>query len=122
MAFTGPFCELTACPIYWEPQYDPLKPGLKSPRQEFHTIPLGPQLQVVWRTEEGSNAMWYWQACYKTAIKQITKNASLTEYTDVWDGSEFLNAVQNGCIKDHDPVLIFPIDGTQLYRNKASNC
>ena len=30
--------------------------------------------------------------------------------------------VQNSCIKDHDPVLMFLIDSTQLYHNKASDC
>ena len=44
VAFTRPFQELAACLMCWEPRYNPLKPGLKIPHQEFHTIPLGPQL------------------------------------------------------------------------------
>ncbi|ETW76855.1 hypothetical protein HETIRDRAFT_125856 [Heterobasidion irregulare TC 32-1] len=122
VAFTGPFRDLTKCPVCYELRYDPLKPGSNVPRQEFHTIPLGPQLQAVRRSVEGSQAMRYRHACYEKAIKEIYANHSLAEFCDVWHGTDFLDAVQTGHIKPHDPVLMFSVDGAQLYRNKSSDC
>jgi len=53
IAYTGPFVDLNACPLCSEPQYDQFhlesSSGLeKVPRQEFHTIPIGPQLQALY--------------------------------------------------------------------------
>jgi hypothetical protein len=49
-AFTGPFSNLAECPICHEARYID---KTESPWQEFYTIPIGPQLQALWRTEEG---------------------------------------------------------------------
>ncbi|KAH7917471.1 hypothetical protein BV22DRAFT_989347, partial [Leucogyrophana mollusca] len=35
---------------------------------------------------------------------------------------EYLNAVQQGDIKDTDTVLMLSMDGAQLYQNKQSDC
>jgi hypothetical protein len=53
VAFTGPFLTLDKCPICKEPRYDQFRLQSthgrdKVPRQEFHTIPIGPQLQVLY--------------------------------------------------------------------------
>lgn len=50
-AFTGPFSNLAECLICHEACYIG---ETESPRREFHTIPIGPQLQALWRTEEGT--------------------------------------------------------------------
>ena len=53
IAYTGPFMELQSCPICSEPRYDQFRLEAsngkeKVPRQEFHTIPVGPQLQALY--------------------------------------------------------------------------
>jgi hypothetical protein len=44
IAYTGPFQDLEACPMCSEPRYDQFRLESRIPRQEFHTIPIGPQL------------------------------------------------------------------------------
>ena len=66
--------------------------------------------------------MHYWHACFESAIQEIDKTNALAEYCDVWDSSNFLEGVKNGHINEHDPVLMFFIDGVQLYHNKGSDC
>lgn len=51
LTFTGPFAQLLACPTCNEPQFDP---QTELPHQQFHTIPIGPQLQVLWWSAEGA--------------------------------------------------------------------
>ena len=53
IAYTGPYADLQDCPMCSEPQYDQFRfqssPGEERvPRQEFHTIPIGPQLQALY--------------------------------------------------------------------------
>jgi hypothetical protein len=53
LAYTGPFSELEICPLCSEPRYDQFKlqssgGSAKIPQQEFHTIPIGPQLQALY--------------------------------------------------------------------------
>jgi hypothetical protein len=43
-------------------------------------------------------------------------------YCDFFDGSDYLQAIQEGKIKQEDQVLMFSTDGTQLFQNKASDC
>ncbi|KAF9495139.1 hypothetical protein BDN71DRAFT_1448025 [Pleurotus eryngii] len=49
-AFTGPFADLDHCSVCGEARYKPIELEMhnkKIPRQQFHTIPLGPQLQAL---------------------------------------------------------------------------
>ncbi|KAF7441305.1 hypothetical protein PC9H_001654 [Pleurotus ostreatus] len=46
----------------------------------------------------------------------------LPKYDDFTSGREYLNAVQSGLIKDNDTVLMYSLDGCQLYRSKTSDC
>jgi len=46
----------------------------------------------------------------------------VSPYGDFFDGSDYLDAVGDGNIMSEDVVLMFSIDGAQLYRNKASDC
>jgi hypothetical protein len=62
VAYTGPFAELESCPECGEPRFDPIRlqasGGLvKIARQEFHTIPLGLQLQALWATPAGATSI-----------------------------------------------------------------
>ncbi|KAL6303322.1 hypothetical protein BKA93DRAFT_735348, partial [Sparassis latifolia] len=62
IAYTGPFTELENCPKCGEALYDDQKLAVTNSkrrvaRQEFHTIPIGPQLQALWRSREGATAL-----------------------------------------------------------------
>ncbi|KAG2060968.1 hypothetical protein BDR06DRAFT_857828, partial [Suillus hirtellus] len=43
-------------------------------------------------------------------------------YEDFLDGSNYINAVQEGKIKDKGIVLMMSIDSAQLYQCKESDC
>ncbi|KAG2059895.1 hypothetical protein BDR06DRAFT_873084, partial [Suillus hirtellus] len=43
-------------------------------------------------------------------------------YEDVLHGKQYIDACQLGKIKEGDPVLMFSIDGVQLYESKQSDC
>jgi hypothetical protein len=43
-------------------------------------------------------------------------------YRDFFDSIDYLEALKEGKITLDDMVLVFSIDGAQLYRNKASDC
>ncbi|KIK79302.1 hypothetical protein PAXRUDRAFT_161626, partial [Paxillus rubicundulus Ve08.2h10] len=43
-------------------------------------------------------------------------------YNDFFNGLDYLEALMAGDIKEEDIVIMFLIDGAQLYHNKASGC
>jgi len=49
-------------------------------------------------------------------------DGDIPSYEDLFHGSDYLEAVNNGCIKEGNLVLMFSIDGTQLYQSKVSDC
>ena len=64
IAYTGPFSELEDCPICSESCYDLTRSQYTSgmariPQQEFHTIPIGPQLQALYRDPESASHAHY---------------------------------------------------------------
>jgi len=64
IAYTGPFLDLDACPLCSEPRYDQscLQSSSgpeKVPHQEFHTIPIGPQLQALYRSPDSTSHAHY---------------------------------------------------------------
>ena len=44
------------------------------------------------------------------------------DYRDWCNGLDFIQDFHEGCIKKGDPVLMFSIDGAQLYCSKTSDC
>jgi hypothetical protein len=120
VAYTGPFANLENCPICGEPRYDANTCG---PHREYHTIPLGPQLQALWRTSESVNAIQHRIRCTRQIINDLeTSNGIIEAYDDIFHGWEYLNAVNRGDICEDDMVLLFSLDGAQLYESKASDC
>ncbi|KAG1746872.1 hypothetical protein EDB19DRAFT_1607628, partial [Suillus lakei] len=60
IAFTGPFTDLKQCPFCDSHQYDQLKleaTGKQVLTHEFHIIPLGLQLQALWRDPKSAEHM-----------------------------------------------------------------
>jgi hypothetical protein len=131
MAYTGPFSELEACTKCARPRYDPealaASGGIrKIPQRQFLTLPIGPQLQALWRTPEGAEAMRYrlnlTKELFQKADARPDKKIVIDQYEDIFHGDAYLNAVRSGNLKDNDMVLMLSIDGAQLYQSKQSDC
>ncbi|KAF8238500.1 hypothetical protein L208DRAFT_1169395, partial [Tricholoma matsutake] len=123
IAFTGPFANLEQCPKCSEARYNDKKPG-KVPYKRFYTIPLGPQLQVQWQTLEGANRMRYRNRKTEAIHAKFNQNPGkpIDTYEDIYDGYQYLEAVRSGLIKEDDTLVLFSLDGAQLYREKNSDC
>jgi hypothetical protein len=121
--FTGPFVDLEKCPQYSEARYNDKKPG-KVPYKQFYTIPLGPQIQAQWQTPEGANQMRYWNRKTEANHAKFNQNPgkSIDVYEDIYDGYQYLEAVRSGLIKEDDTLVLFSLDGAQLYHDKDSDC
>ncbi|KAJ7745022.1 hypothetical protein DFH07DRAFT_749183, partial [Mycena maculata] len=118
-AYTGAFADRDTCPFCGTPHFDE-----KGVAREFYTIPLGPQLQALYRTPESAKAVHYCREKTKEilASRDAEGNLNIPIYEDFIHGMDYLQAVMDGHIKDTDIVIIGSIDGAQLYRNKKSDC
>ena len=128
IGFTGPFAELEACPTCGEHRYDQLKleatDGIvKVPRKVFTTFPVGPQLQARRRDPKTAEKMLYrWRKTQELRREYSKSGGTPTDYDDVLSGESYLGAVDNGTIGEYDTVLMFSLNGVQLYRHKQSDC
>ena len=128
VGFTGPFAELETCPTCGEHRYDQKKleatDGIvKEPRKVFTTFPVGPQLQAHWRDPKTAEKMSYrWRKTQELRRECSESGGTPTDYDDVLSGEAYLGAVDNGTVGEHDTVLMFSLDGAQLYRHKQSDC
>lgn len=98
--------------------------GKPQQQQQFHTIPLGPQLQALWHREGPAKAMRHRRDKTKEIFAQLQSSPSCTIplYDDIYHGHVYLQAVQDQHIGDDDMVVMLSIDGAQLYENKQSDC
>ena len=127
MAFTRPFLELESYPVCAEPQYDQFRIQTsdgkdRAPRQEFHTIPIGPQIQALYCAPESAKYAHYLREERSHVLSEVHSKGCLAEYSDVLHGTDLIDAFEDGRIEEDDVVLMFSIDGAQLYAKKASAC
>jgi hypothetical protein len=128
LAFTGPFAGLEACLTCGEPRYKQITFAnsdgrIKKAHQVFHTMPIGLQLQALWHHPESAARARYLDARTAEIIEELKCNDKLLDsYDDFLHGTEYLRAVESGQIKPGDMVVMFSMDGTQLYCNKQSDC
>jgi hypothetical protein len=130
LAYTGPFSDLEVCKFCGAHRYDQdiLRKSdgrQKVPRQTYSTIPLGPQLQASWRDRQGAESMRYRERETKKLLAPLRASQghlAIDDYDDFIHGADYLDAVSQGKIKECDTVLMFSIDGAQLYESKASDC
>ena len=123
-AFAGPFAHLDQCPLCGEYRYDQehlRKSKKKVPRKVFTTFPLGPQLQARWRNPRMAEKMFYRRNKTRDLLEKRANGENYV-YDDIFCGSDYLDAVENGTIMDYDGVVMLSIDGAQLFRNKKSDC
>jgi hypothetical protein len=120
IGYTGPFVDLECCPMCGQDHYDVEKVS----RKQFHTIPIGLQLQALWRSPESSDCMGYHRKYTERIREELQQHnrTCVSPYGDFFDGSDYLDAMAGNNITSDDIVLMFSIDGTQLYCNKASDC
>jgi len=127
IAYTGPFLGLDSCPTCSEPRYDQFRVEITSgkekvARQQFHTIPIGPQLQALYRDPQSATYAHYLCQERSHILQEIEENGCLEEYNDVLHGKDLIEVFRDGRIGEDDIVLMFSIDGAQLYAKKASAC
>jgi hypothetical protein len=127
ITYTSPFLNLKACPMCSEPQYNQFKLQLSGGKeqiahQKFHTIPLGPQLQMLYREPESTPHAHYLHKERECVLLDINRNGCLDRYSNILHGTELIEAFWDECIGEDDIVLMFSIDGAQLYVMKASAC
>ena len=127
IAYMGPFSDLEVCPICSEPRYDQFRLDSsngrdKVPRQEFHTIPIGPQLQALYQEPESAMHANYMHLERSRMLAEIEEKGFLDEYFNVLYGTDLIEAFRDGHIGEDDIALLFSIDGAQLYAKKASSC
>ena len=120
MAFTGPLSELDACPRCGTPKFCP---ETKKLHQEFVTIPIAPILQAMWRDPGSAIRLSYRRRKTQEIITELQEIlGSIGTYEDFLHGSDYLESVRSGKIQDRDMVLMFSLDGAQLYAHKSSDC
>ena len=111
VGFTGPFEQLADCPYCAEPRYDQRELRIsggkkKVPRKVFTTFTLGPQIQARWRNSRMAQDMSYRREKTRNEFSCDRDSDDYT-YDDVFCGSDYLGAVENGTIGDHCHELNF---------------
>lgn len=116
VGYTGPYTELDACPECGELQYEPTvlaasNGEVKIPRRQFKTIPLGPQIQAIWRNSKGAEAMKHRQCQLDKIFETLAvPGAKIREWDDIYSGEAFYKAAQQGKIQPDDFVLVLSLD------------
>jgi hypothetical protein len=110
-----------------EPRYDQFKLRSSGGKeriacQDFHTIPVRPQLQALYREPESAAHSHYLREERERVLSDINRTGCLDRYSDVLHGTDLIEAFQDARIGEDDIVLMFSIDGAQLYAMKASMC
>lgn len=119
IAYTGPFKALETCRVCGEHRFD----NQGRPKQVFLTIPVGPQLQALKRNKDKAMALRYRKLHTESLLSELANNDGFPKnYSDVFDGSQYMAAFDEGLIKEDDIVLMLSIDGAQLFMSKQSDC
>ncbi|PBK58176.1 hypothetical protein ARMSODRAFT_843831, partial [Armillaria solidipes] len=86
-------------------------------------IPLGPQLQPLFRDPKSANNMKHRQIRTRKILRELQVNNVdfPTEYDDVYCGQDYLEAVRSGDIGEDEVLVVWSQDGAQLYQSKKSD-
>jgi hypothetical protein len=90
--------------------------------QEFHTIPIGPQLQALYHKPRSAAHAHYLCKERARVLSDVNRTGYLDKYSDVLHGTNIIEAFQDGHMGEDDIVLMFLIDGVQLYVMKVFTC
>ncbi|RXW21887.1 hypothetical protein EST38_g3961 [Candolleomyces aberdarensis] len=123
-AFTGPFSDQTECNSCGQSRYLASTENKKNkvPRQQACTIPLGPQIQALRQSKEGSMAMQYRSQKMQELIDAEASGAEIV-FDDVYCGSDLRNLSNSvGFSPTEDDTFVgISVDGAQLYQDKKSD-
>lgn len=111
----------------WPKCFVPSQCQSKVLAQKFTTISLGAQLQALYSTPESAQAMHYCQdKTHKTQEKYPNPDnpsgPQPKQLNDYIHGSDYLDCVHDGKIKDTNILLMLSLDGAQLYEHCSSDC
>ena len=121
MAYTGIWDQLDHCSTCGEHRYKQ-QGAPRVLRQQFYTLPIGPQLQALWRSPESARNIRYRERRTKDLLDELNNNGgNLSTYDDILCGSDYLDEVISGNIQSGDMVLMLSINSAQLYQKKASD-
>ncbi|RXW16028.1 hypothetical protein EST38_g9823 [Candolleomyces aberdarensis] len=127
-AYTGPFEDRTSCNVCDDSprfcangDHRKKKKAPLVPRQQMVTIPLGPQLQALRRSQEGSTAMRYRSQKLAEILPQEDEDGNIPVYEDIFSGSDLRELAREHQLNEDDITIGFSFDGAQLYRNKQSD-
>ncbi|KAF5351556.1 hypothetical protein D9758_007159 [Tetrapyrgos nigripes] len=112
LGFTGPFAECGA----------PRNNAQTGKPQLFYTLPVGPQVQAMWRDPEMAEGMRSFYTRAKEALTEYERTSQLKEFDDISCGKDILDAVQDQQITETTTLLMISLDGCQVYRNKTPDC
>jgi hypothetical protein len=128
MAYTGPWKDLNKCPVCTTPQYDLIMLAssngkTKTPQQQSFTIPLSPQLQAKYWNPEGACNMRHCARRTAEIQHDLYKTGGIIDmFDDIYHGHAYLEAIEWEDISTDNMVLMFSMDGAQLYQDKISDC
>ena len=128
IAYTGLFKDLQVCPKCSlvrnkTSTYESKIGMLEIPAQKFMTIPIGPQLQALWRNKRTARSTMYRHERTAKILQDLRSNGNMVDqYEDILHGSEYLKSCMSGQIKAEDTVIMSSMDGAQLYKDKKSDC
>ena len=126
-AFTGPYANEEECLLCGTSQWNQellwaTNGRSKVPTKRFTTIPLGPQLQVLYHDPDQARQMHYLYKRTQQILTELRQTGSISLVDDITAGWDYLGAVLDGNIKKDNIVLMVSLDGTQLYESKQSDC
>ncbi|KIK26896.1 hypothetical protein PISMIDRAFT_94090, partial [Pisolithus microcarpus 441] len=127
LAFTGPFSALDSCPTcgtsrWIEEVLQGTHSHSKVAAQKFTTIPIGPQIQALYRHKNTAADMDYLRKRTNEVLMQIHSTGQVPVLDDIVMGWDYIGAVLDGDIKPDDVVLMVSLDGAQLFDSKESDC
>lgn len=127
IAFTGPFADLEMCPTCNTSRWHQGKLAAshgrtKVPAKTFTTLPLGPQLQALYRDPESALDMSHLSQQTQAHLDEYEETQRIGIIDDVAAGWDYLGASLAGDIKEDDIVVMTSLDGAQLYEDKDSDC
>ncbi|KIJ46192.1 hypothetical protein M422DRAFT_59633 [Sphaerobolus stellatus SS14] len=113
IAYTRPFENLESCPecdwSQWNEENLTKSTGKKKvPERQFCTFSL-------------ANEMLYLHREIAEIQSKLDAGEDIQTYNDIMTGSELLNALSSGKIKDTDILFMQSLDGVQLYEDKKSD-
>lgn len=125
--FTGPYANLTACPMCNQPRYvqgdNVNHPTTLTPRRQFIAIPIGPVIQAFYQNPESARHMHHRVERTASILEYANAhNGKIEVYDDIYCGKDYLDAVHAGRIGHDDVALQISQDGAQLFCDKKSDC